>query len=570
MNVQAIGWTLRQTAGANPGWKGQRRRVCGTLLSLVAACLSGCTSLSEYVHNGFKVGPNYHTPPASVAPQWIDAADVRVRSDSDNLSQWWKVFNDPTLEDLICHAYRQNLSLREAGFRVLQARAEYGFTVGELFPQSQTVSGSYTRSATSVASLLGGSFGNLGGAPGGAIPINRYLNNYAVNFGMAWELDFWGRFRRAIEAASAELDASVDNYDDVLVTLLGDVAVNYVQFRVLEQQIELLKNNAKTQQETLKIAQAKFEVGAKESELDLPQAETTLSQTLAQIPATQIRLRQRTNRLCILLGIPPEELQTRLAKTTIPEAPKEVAAGIPADLIRRRPDVRRAERQAAAESARIGIAQSQLYPHISINGTFGWQAPKASQLFTKQAFQGSWGPAFQWDVLNYGRLLNKVRSQRASFEAVVATYQNKVLTAAEEVENGMAAFLNSQEQVTHLTNSVNAAKKALDVGTNQYRLGKTDFNRLAVLQLNLVEQQNLQAQARGDVALGLIQVYRALGGGWDVRCNCYEGPGAFPPMSTLSTNGNAAANESNPPAWSQSTVIRARFGVPQSDSATEK
>lgn len=169
-----------------------------------------------------------------------------------------------------------------------------------------------------------------------------------MNFGLAWELDFWGRFRRAIEASAADLDASVQNYDDVLVTFLGDVAANYIQFRVLEQQIELLQENAKLQRESLKIAHARFDTGAKDSEVDLPQARTTLSQTLAQIPPTKIRMRAHTNRLCVLLGIPPEELQTRLAKSTIPNAPREAAAGIPADLLRRRPDVRRAERIAAA------------------------------------------------------------------------------------------------------------------------------------------------------------------------------------------------------------------------------
>jgi outer membrane protein TolC len=202
--------------------------------------LTGCTSLSEYIHNGFKVGPNYGKPPASVSPQWIDAADVRVRSDTDDLSQWWKVFNDPVLNDLVGHAYRQNLTLREAGFRVLQARAEYGVTVGGLFPQSQNINASYARTATSTASILGGPFGGLASSTGGAgvaPPLRQYFNQATVSFGAAWELDFWGRFRRAIEASSAELDASVENYDDVLVTLLSDVATNYVQFRVLEEQI---------------------------------------------------------------------------------------------------------------------------------------------------------------------------------------------------------------------------------------------------------------------------------------------------------------------------------------------
>jgi NodT family efflux transporter outer membrane factor (OMF) lipoprotein len=518
---------------------------------LVGALLSGCTSLSDYIHNGLKVGPNYVKPPAPVAPQWIDAADVRVRSETDDLSQWWKVFNDPVLDDLICHAYRQNLTLREAGFRVLQARAQYGIAVGEIFPQMQNVSGNYTRTATSITALTGGSFGSAFGG-GGALttPFNQYFGEVTTNFNLAWELDFWGRFRRTIEASRADLDASVEGYDDVLVTLLGDVAANYVQLRILQRQIELLNENAEAQRIPVKIAQARFDLG-KSTELDLSQAKSTLAQTLAQVPQKEIAVRQVSNRLCVLLGIPPEELEKRLAKQTIPEAPKEVAVGIPADLLRRRPDVRRAERQAAAESARIGVAVSQLYPHISINGTFGWQAPHLNQLFTPLAFQGSYGPSFQWDILNYGRLANNVRFEKAKFQEVVATYQNKVLTAAEEVENGMAMFLKAQEEVKLLAESVVEAKKALRIGTAEYQAGKVDFNRVSVLEQNLVQQENLLTQARGDVALGLIQVYRALGGGWQIRCNGCPASGAFAPTCVEPVNANASA-------WG----VRAHFGQP--------
>jgi NodT family efflux transporter outer membrane factor (OMF) lipoprotein len=497
-------------------------RVRSTLPLVIAVLLSGCTSLSEYIHNGLKVGPNYSQPPAAVAPRWIDDADKRVRKDSDDLSQWWKVFNDPELDSLICHAYKQNITLREAGFRVLQARALRGVAVGELFPQAQSVTGNYTRSLSSLDALTNSPFiSSVAPGFGPATSINRYLSTWNTNFGLAWELDFWGRFRRAVEAADADLDASVEGYNDVLVTLLGDVATNYTQFRVLQEQIRLLNENVRLQNETLKIAQARFDVG-KTTELDPAQAKSTVEQTIAQIAQTKTQLRRTTNRLCVLLGMPPEELESRLAKSNIPEAPKEAAAGIPADLLRRRPDVRRAERQAAAESARIGVAQADFYPHISINGSLGWQAPKPQQLFTPAAFQASYGPSFQWDVLNYGRILNKVRYQRAKFEEVVATYQNKVLSAAEEVENGMTTFLNAHEQVEHLAKSVLEAKKARDIGFLEFEKGKVDFIRVSILEQTLVQQQNLLAQARGDVALGLIQVYRAAGGGWDVRTACGE------------------------------------------------
>lgn len=517
----------------------------------VAVMLSGCTSLSEYIHNGLKVGPNYSQPSAQVAPHWIDDADKRVRKDSDDLSQWWKVFNDPELDSLICQAYKQNISLREAGFRVLQARALRGVAVGELFPQSQSVTGNYTRSESSLNALTNSPFiSSVAPGFGPTSTINRYIGTTQINFGVGWELDFWGRFRRAVEAADADLDASVEGYDDVLVTLLGDVATNYVHFRIFQEQIRLLGENVRLQQVTLKFVQTQFEVG-KTTEVDPAQATSTVEQTIAQIAQTKGQLRQTTNRLCVLLGMPPQELESRLSKSKIPEATKDVVTtGIPADLLRRRPDVRRAERQAAAESARIGVAQAEFYPHISINGTLGWQAPKLQQLFTPASFQGSYGPSFQWDVLNYGRTLNKVRYQRAKFEEVVATYQNKVLTAAEEVENGMATFLNAHEQVEHLAKSVKAAEKAREIVFLQEKGGKIDFLRVSILEQNLVQQQNLLAQAKGDIALGLIQVYRAAGGGWDIRAAC----------------GDACKTGEAQP----SVDMRARVGQPLALSPTEK
>lgn len=502
-------------------------RVTRLLVPLLAGFfLSGCTSLPEYIRNGLKVGPNYRPPPAAVAPHWIDTDDIRVRSDTDDLSQWWKAFNDPVLDDLVCHAYRQNLTLREAGFRVLEARYQYGQTIGNIFPQTQNINGNYTRTATSIAAFTGGQFGNLAGSSGGVPAIRRYFGLMADNFNVSWELDFWGRYRRAIEASGAELDATVDNYDDVLVTLLGDVATNYVQLRVLQRQIDLLQENARLQSIPVKLAQARFDLG-KSTELDLNQAKATLNQTLSQIPQKEIQVRQTTNRICILLGMPPEELERRLAKMDIPEAPKEIAAGIPADLLRRRPDVRKAERLAAAESARIGVATAALYPHISINAYFGWQAPHVSQLFTPVAFQGNYGPTFQWDVLNYGRIYNNIRFQKAKFAEVVTTYQKKVLSAAEEVENGMVQYIKAQDEVKYLAVSVSESRKALQIGTAEYEAGKVDFNRVALLEQNLVQQDILLTQARGDVTLGLVQVYRALGGGWEIKCSNCQPSGVF-------------------------------------------
>jgi NodT family efflux transporter outer membrane factor (OMF) lipoprotein len=351
--------------------------------------------------------------------------------------------------------------------------------------------------------------------------VRRYYGQWNDGFNLAWELDFWGRYRRAIESADASLDATVENYDAVLVTLLGDVASNYVIIRQVEEQIKLAKANVELQRKTLEIAQARFK-GGTATELDVDQAQSNLSQTESKIPQFEVQLRQASNQLCILLGMPPEDLQKRLGAAAIPAAPIEVTVGIPAELLRRRPDVMRAERLAAAQSAQIGIAESDFYPRISLIGNVGYSAEHFSNLFTQQAFQGTFGPSFNWAVLNYGRILNNVRAQDAQFQSLVAGYQNAVITANAEVENGLVAFLKAQERVKLLTESVTAAQKAAAIAVAQYRGGTIDFNRLALLEQNLVQQQDLLAQAKGDIALGLIQVYRALGGGWELRGNSID------------------------------------------------
>jgi NodT family efflux transporter outer membrane factor (OMF) lipoprotein len=484
-------------------------------LSLLVALGTGCTPWGEYLRNGFKVGPNFRKPPAPVAPQWIDANDIRVRSQSDDLSQWWTVFNDPVLNSLIVDAYRQNLTLRDAGFRVLMARAQLGVSIGGIFPQTQNMSGDHFRESISSQTA------------NRSFVQQRFFNQRDFGFNLNWELDFWGRFRRAIESAGENMNASVENYDDVLVTLLGDIATQFVTIRTLERQIEFTRQNVELQRETLVLAEARFR-GGSATDLDVQQARSILEQTAAQVPVLEINLRQASNRLCILMGIPPQDLQQRLGVGDIPTPPKEIAAGIPADLLRRRPDVRRAERLAAAQSAQIGYAASEFYPHITLVGTLDYAAQDLHHLFTPGAFQSTIGPAFSWNLLNYGRILNNVRAQEAYFQQLVVDYQNTVLTAASEAENGLILYLKAQEQTEFQIRSVDAAKKAVQLAVVQYRGGLVDFNRVASLETNLVTQQNTLAQARGQIAAGLINVYRALGGGWQIRLNP-------PPLDTSGT-----------------------------------
>jgi NodT family efflux transporter outer membrane factor (OMF) lipoprotein len=492
---------------------------CLVLFFTAVVCIGGCTSWRDYINNGFKVGPNYAKPPAPVAKDWIDANDQRVRRESDDLSKWWAVFNDPVLDSLVCYAYQQNLSLRVAGMRVLEARAQLAIDTGNLLPQTQTATGDFKWNALSketADNFL--QFGvPAGGVPGVSLPIfKRWYGQWDLGFNLSWELDFWGRFRRAVEADSASLDASVENYDDVLVTLLGQVATAYTNMRITEQRIKYAQENVKLQGETLEIVEARFKARTV-TKLDLSQARSTLEQTQATIPELEISLRQYTNQLCILLGIPPEELRARLGPAPIPTAPVEVAIGIPADLLRRRPDVRKAERQDAQQSAEIGVAEAEFYPHIAINGTWEYSAEFFKDLWSSRALAGNIGPTFTWNILNYGRILNNVRLQDAKFQELVANYQNTVLSAAQDVENGLVTFLNAQQRAKFQAASVKDAQEAVDIALAQYKAGTVDFTRVTQLEQTLVTQEDTLAQAQGEIVTGLIQVYRALGGGWQVR-----------------------------------------------------
>ena len=464
---------------------------------IVAA--SGCTSVGTYVRNGWKVGENYARPAAPVATQWIDSDDARVDQSSDDLSGWWTVFQDPLLNALIEEAYGQNLTLREAGFRILSARAQLGIARGNSLPQLQTADGGYTRI-------------NSG---------NTFFDRWDFGFNLAWELDFWGRYRRAIAAGEATLDASVENYDQVLVTLLGDVASAYIQIRTTEERIRLADNTVRIQKDVLTFIRQRRELGAV-ADLDRAQAESNLKQSEAQIRDLEITLRVLQNQLCILLGTPPERLTTLLAsigEQDIPKAPETVVVGIPAELLARRPDLRGLERQVAAQAERIGIAKTDWYPAITLSGNLGWQANSLSNLFTPQTQISSVGAGFQWPLLNYGRILNNVRLQEAEFQRLVAVYQNSALQAAVEAENGIVTFLEQTERARTLEESVDAAFIALGVMVKQYEVGLagSDFNRYATILQSLLQQQDLWAQSRGQTAQGLVDTYRALGGGWQIR-----------------------------------------------------
>lgn len=480
------------------------------VLAFVMVCCVGCTNWREYWCNGFKVGPNYGRPEAKTAENWIDAGNPNINDAAPNDAAWWETLNDPVLSTLVHAAYRQNLTLRVAGMRIMEARAQRNIAVGNIFPQSQQASGGYTRTNNS----------NNGPTTYGA---GNY-DDFQVGTSLAWELDFWGRFRRAIESANASLEASVENYDDVLVLLLAEVAQQYVDLRTAEQRLEYANKNLVIQRESLELARVKFNNGAT-TLLDVTQGESTLAQTEAAIPGLESVRRQAMNQICILLGAPPRDIHDLLnGRQPIPASPPEVAVGIPADLLRRRPDIRRAEREVAAQSARIGIATAELYPHFSITGSVYLDAENFKDLLSSNSLGGNVGPSFNWNILNYGRLVNGIRVQEARFQQLAYTYQNTVLKANAEVENGIVKFLNAQRQVRFLTASTHAAEQSVDLVRSQYDAGNTDFNRVLTVEQALTQQQDQLAQVQGNVVQNLVQIYKALGGGWQIRLNDANNP----------------------------------------------
>jgi NodT family efflux transporter outer membrane factor (OMF) lipoprotein len=458
-----------------------------SLLCLVLTLLiGGCMSL----------GPDYQRPETTVETDWLETGDSRVTSETATDPKWWEsAFQDPELDKLVEAALQQNLTLRSAGLRVLQSQQQLAIAVGNQYPQQQQATGSASRQKDS----------------------DVIFNNYNLGLNLGWEVDFWGRFSRQVESASADLDASVANYDGALVSMVSQAANNYILIRTYQERIEVARINIKLQAESLRIAQAKFDAGAV-SELDVDQAESLLNNTKATISTLEVSLQQFKNALAILLGNPPQEFNGLLSeKGTIPAAPADVALGMPQDLVRRRPDVRAAERQLAAQSAQIGFAVTELYPHLTIGGGIGTSAMESGDLFESSSETWSLFGAFEWNIFNYGRLQSNVRLQDARFQQLLVDYNNTVLQAQGETENAIVAYLKSHEQFKSYALAAAASQRAVDVATIQYQEGAIDFNTLITTLNANQQQQDLLKATQGSVATNLVQVYKALGGGWEIR-----------------------------------------------------
>ena len=484
------------------GWR-ERRMLCRVVIAC-AVLFSGCT----------QVGPDFIRPESQVMPQWLEADEAQVRTSPADYRMWWTAFRDPVLDNLVQIAYAQNIPLRVAGARVFEARARLGIAIGDQYPQVQQAVGSAFDIRDSERAPT---------APQRKSPADQFeYKQVQVAAAASWEIDFWGKFRRAVESEDASFLGSIAAYDNALVSLTAEVARTYVAIRTIEERVRIAQENVAIQKESLRIAQARFEAGAS-TDRDVQQALAQLRGTEAVVPQFEASLRQAKNALCILLGMPPGNLDHLLGdRLTIPQAPLDVAVGIPADLLRRRPDIRSAELRAAAQSALIGVAKADLYPAFTLTGTFGFLASDVGRfglgdIAAWSSRYGSFGPSFAWNILNYGQITNNVRVQDARFQELVFAYQDTVLRAQQEVEDALTGFLQSQKSLIYLAEAVTAAKLSANLAFIQYKSGATDYTTVIIAQQFLLSDQDSLAVAQGAVPQNLVAVYRALGGGWELR-----------------------------------------------------
>jgi len=453
------------------------------------------------------VGPDYEQPAAPLPDAWESAQNAGLQATQFELVEWWEVFDDPVLNRLVETAHLQNYNLKLAGLKVLEARAQLGIAIGAQYPQQQFIAGDVTRIGPSENAGQG----------------DTSFNQYDLSASLAWEMDFWGKFRRGIESADAALQASVANYDEAMVLITAQVVSTYVTIRTLEEQLRIALENLKLQQRSFDIATVLYENG-QDSELDVQQARSLFLNTKAAVPSLQAQVNLSRNAMDTLLGQTNGYTETLITEGPIPDVPAQIAVGIPADLMRRRPDLRQAELQAVAQNAQVGVATADLYPSIALNGSLGVFSISrdvggggGSNLFESDSIGYTAGASFTWPVLNYDRIRNNVRVQDARLQQAIVAYQELALEAAQEVDDAMESLAGAQAQKEILIDAVESAKRSNELSTLRYKEGFSDYQRVLDSQTSLITSQNRYAVAQGQAVQSVVALYKALGGGWEVR-----------------------------------------------------
>jgi outer membrane protein, multidrug efflux system len=460
---------------------------------------------------GCTVGPNYQKPDLPVPAGWQEAQQKGVDARSAELARWWSTFNDPLLNSLVERAVGSNLDLRLAEARIREARASRVVTASGAWP-TLNVSGSYTRNRASQNGVAVPGEGTVIVPSGGA---NLDQNFYQSGFDANWEIDVFGRVRRSVEAADATVEATVEDRRDVLVTLLGEVARNYIDLRGFQRQLAVARANLKTQQDTLELTQVRFQAGLA-SDLDVAQQEAQLNTTASQVPTLESSLKQAAYALDVLLALQPGALWGEVVKETeIPTLPPEVLVGLPSDLLRRRPDIRRAERQLAAATAQVGAAMADLFPRFSLTGIAGLQSVSASDWFTRGSRFWSIGPTISWPVFDAGRIRATIEIRNAQQEQALTQYEKSILSAFQDVETALVNYANEQVRYRSLTDAVVANRRAVTMANELYIRGLNDFLNVLDTQRSLYVTESALTQSQATMATNLVALYKALGGGWE-------------------------------------------------------
>lgn len=462
----------------------------GRLLLIGALGLSGC----------MQVGPDFKPPAEPWMEHWNSPPIERAsqRAQNPDLRQWWQIFTDPVLDRLIAESDAHNSNLKIAGLRVMEARAQLGIAQAGRYPQVQQVGADslYVDRDQSA----------------GRNPQDSHFWQYSAGYDIGWEMDFWGRFSRAIESSDASYFAAQANYEDVLVLLRAQVADTYFALRTTEARLRVARDNAEQQKRSFEITEKLFQSG-QSAELDVQQAKTQYLGTLSSIPSLEDQALRARNALAVLIGQPPSALTMLVTNTgLIPLVDRAVLQDVPAELLLRRPDVRAAELNVAAQSALIGVAESDFYPSLSLLGSIAWSANSLGGTSNSLDLVG--GPSLRWNVFDFGQITNNVRVQDARLQQLIEAYRDKVRQAAREADDAATGLNKALERESILRDSALAAKRSLVLANALYREGYSDFQRVLDAQRALLQQEDNYLLSRADAVSNLIALYKSLGGGW--------------------------------------------------------
>ena len=456
-------------------------------LAVLPLVLAGCIS----------VGPDYEKPDVPVPEAWRNAPEAGEAGAADAAAGWWTVFGDPALDAIVERVHAENLNLASALATMEAYAAMLNMERAGYFP---SVSATGKTGEDRQSEVLHGET---------EYPENpAWLYNAGLSF--SWELDLWGRVRRSVEAARGELEASEEDLRSTRLSLEASAVSEYITLRTLQRRISYAEHNLELQEESLKLTRGRFDAGLV-SELDVRQAEMNLAYTRSTIPPLKAAVESTLNNLCVLVGALPGELDDLLAPAPVPFA-AALPDVVPADLLRRRPDVCAAERRFASKTASIGVAKADFYPKLSLNGEFAFSSTYSDKFFDKAAQSYFIGPGFSWDIFTAGKIRNNVRAKEAAARGALADYRNAVLTAYAECESAFAGWRGAVRRLDDLRETVEAAGKSVELAANLYRNGLTDFQNLLDMQQQLTQYEDAYAQAQGSVATALVDIHKAIGG----------------------------------------------------------